>query len=163
MSLRARDMIHAALAVAVVVSALAVAWQGRRAEPLGADLSPEGERARPTVYVLFQAADCDSRLSFVDVLRRPSLSRLDVAGVVLGSAAELDRATVALRRAGTKLRLRLGRRADRESAARLGYRETPFLVVIDGSRRVRLTAPLPRTDRERTTLASALESLASTL
>ena len=130
------------------------------------DLSTElREHGRPNgkyqAFVVFQSADCDARLDFLTIFRRPKLASFSVTGLFVGTREEEEEARdfLSARQPHTSVR-----RIDRGTARALqsiGYRLTPFLILVDADQRVRLAAPLPRTDDEYMQLVTLLEALSA--
>ena len=65
-----------------------------------------------------------------------------------------------LTRLGLDIEVRRAGRRDRLVGRALGYHRTPFLIVLDRERRIRLTSPLPGTPAEHTGLSQGLAAFA---
>lgn len=97
-------------------------------------------------YVFFQPADCSANLEFLRVLARPRFrSTVAVTGMISRSTGAGEKAISARR-----FRDLTGRGVVRSSSQKvdaamvaLGYRTTPFIVVLDLHGQVRFAAQVP--------------------
>lgn len=136
--------VSAPLVVVLCTAGLLVA--NPRPKALGLVLPvPEVETAF-RAYVFFQPIDCSGNLEFMRVFARPKFrSSIGVTGMLSPSIAEDERVD-----AKRRFRDLTGSPAvlssSREVAAALvalGYRTTPFVVVLDEHGQVRLAASVP--------------------
>jgi hypothetical protein len=121
----------------------------------------EDHDARWSAYVIFQAADCESRLDFLALFDRAAIvSRVRARQLVfVGDASDLARIE---RDFGPRAHgLPISLADDRLGAAlgQIGARTTPMLVLLDDSGAVRFVSPGPRTPTEYVGLAHSLSSL----
>lgn len=138
---------RSAAAPAVVLLCTAILLAGTpRSGPLGA-LLPVPPGAQPYhAYVFFQPADCATNLEFLRIFARPRFrSTVSVTGMLSGSTS--TEATVNATHRFTDL---TGRgsvlspsRKTAGALVALGYRTTPFVIILDPSGRVRLASAVP--------------------
>lgn len=154
----------AAATVVVIACTALLRFQSTPRLPRPGELEGGGPPKPYLALVVAQPADCESGTRYLGALNAPALrARIGVGALVVGRAAELDRA-------GEVLRDRFGavpvRRATRRQLAALraaGMRATPFVAVLDRGGTLVLAASAPRdaagADRLRRLLALvALES-----
>lgn len=125
---------------------------------------PAPESTTPfRAYIFFQPMDCSGNLEFLRVFARPKFrSSIAVTGMLSpGTAA--DQKAEAIRRFGDLTGSRAVLSSSREVAAALvalGYRTTPFVVVLDGQGHVRLATPVPQSFEASRNLDRQLADLA---
>jgi hypothetical protein len=130
----------------VLLCTAAVLTTSSKPQALGEVLPPLSGPSPFRAYVFFQPADCASNLEFLRILARPKFqSTVAVAGMLTG--ADDDRVKDhATRRfsdlTGRDVVLSPTRKVAAALAA-LGYRTTPFLVVLDVHGQVRFAASVP--------------------
>lgn len=93
-------------------------------------------------YVVFQAEDCSSNLAFTRVFGRPALRGVALVGVLAGAATE-DVGSAFGQTAGRGTVVPVTRRSGRALSV-LGFRQTPFLVLVDSTNAVRYAAAAPQ-------------------
>ena len=130
----------------VVLCTLMLLVGGARYRPI-ASLLPEPSGRQPyRAYVFFQPADCAGNLEFLRILARPKFrSTVAVIGILSGSTSAGEAAGAA-----QKFRDLTGRatvlpspRKATSALTALGYRKTPFVIVLDPSGQVRLASAVP--------------------
>lgn len=155
-SLRATASVVSLVMIAAILTAASVP-AGFGTQPFAAAGVPAGADTSKLyhAYVVMQAGDCTSNLEFLQIFDRPELrERFGVSGLVVESSVDEARALLAER----QIRLPVKRmRSSLASQSRLlGYRKTPFIVVINKGGVVRYTAPAPPDPIAQTRLAEML-------
>lgn len=134
----------APLVVALCTGVLVLAQSTPKA--LASVLPPPESAAHFRAYIFFQPVDCSGNLEFLRVLARPKFrSSVAVIGMLApGTAAE--EAADATRRfhqlTGSNAVLASSREVD-AALIPLGYRQTPFVVVVDANGQVRFATSVP--------------------
>lgn len=114
-----------------------------------------------SVVAVFQARDCDSNLQVLQLFRRPELRRgFRAYAVLLPTGAEDGAAMVRFREQFPEVPIRIGTSAELRSLTPLGYRQTPYFVVLDREARVRFGAPSPPDPESYLRLARTLGAVA---
>lgn len=97
-------------------------------------------------YVFFQPADCSANLEFLRVLARPRFRHTMAVTGIITQTTDADEKAISARR----FRNLVGRgtvdfssRKVNAAMVALGYRETPFIVVLDLHGQVRFGAEVP--------------------
>ena len=157
------EHVGTALAVVVVVVCTAtVLIQRTRDIPLGRLLNADkAGRSQWSAYVVFQAADCDSRLDFLALFDRAEIAARVIPRrlLLLGNATEHRQA---IRQLGSRAHGLPIARADqrlRIALERLGANGTPIVVLLDQAGAVRFLSPAPQTPPEYVALAHTLTAL----
>lgn len=157
------EHVGTALAVVVVVACTAtILIQRTRDIPLSRLLNADNAaRSQWSAYVVFQAADCDSRLDFLALFDRAEIAARVMPRhlLLLGSATEHRQA---IRELGSRAHGLPIARADqrlRIALERLGANATPIVVLLDQAGAVRFLSPAPQTPPEYVALAHTLTAL----
>jgi hypothetical protein len=132
--------------VVVLACTILLLFKATRTESLG-HLLGDGDTHNATMYqsyVVLQPGDCTSNLEFLHLFSRPKIrSQVRIGAVVVGDGQAVKRAKEALARQGFDLPVQpLSNRIAR-ALTPLGYSETPFLIVLDTARRVRVATTAP--------------------
>ena len=118
----------------------------------GADLI-----ARETVVL--GPGDCESGLGFIHLAsQRRFRNMLSVTGILVGSPADTRIAQQRLRARGYAIPLH-ARSSGPRAAEPIGYRSTPYLLLLDESGRVRFAADVPVHGREMRAIEQAIRSI----
>jgi hypothetical protein len=108
---------------------------------------------RPLVaYLLTRVEDCESHRELLQRLERPSVARTTRNGgaLLIGSARQARKAAAAVARESPTIPVRRASMLERRLLWRLGYRETPVLLVLNASNgSVRFSELAPVTMRDR--------------
>ncbi len=120
---------------------------------------------RPLVaYLLVRAGDCESHHELLQQLERPSIARTTENGgaLLIGSSASVRKAQAAIAREMPLIRARQASMLERRLLWRLGFRQTPVLLVLNASTgSVRFSARAPLTIRDRVGLLRTLSAVTS--
>ena len=120
---------------------------------------------RPLIaYLLVRAGDCESHHELLQQLERPSIARTTENGgaLLIGKAASVRRAREVLGREMPSIRARQASMLERRFLWRLGFRQTPVLLVLNASTgAVRFSARAPLTIRDRVRLLRMLSAVAA--
>lgn len=170
---RASNLVRAhfsALALAVVIlCTLAVFAASPRPRSVGEALAPPTvlERKPLAAYVVLHPKDCSSNLDFLRVFGRPKFrSTISITALVNGPVTETGRAnaTRQLRElTGSNNNLRPLSSEAANALSALGYRATPFVVVVDSNHQVRFATSVPNTFEALQSLERLLVELARTV
>lgn len=124
-----------------------------------------GSDGRPLVaYLLVRASDCESHHELLLQLERPSIARTTKNGgaLLIGGPASVRAAQAAIAREMPSIRARRASMLERRLLWRLGFRQTPMLLVLDASTgAVRFSARAPLTIRDRVRLIRTLSAVTS--
>jgi hypothetical protein len=118
-----------------------------RALAAAPDSAPEALRA----LVVFQVRDCETPRPWLRVFDEPGIrDHVVVSGVVVGRDAELGEAARRMEAVYRRIPMRLAGRPGARVLWHLGYRTTPYIVLLDAEGRVRFAsaAPADPTDAE---------------
>lgn len=124
-------------------------------------VEPASTSSRVQAAILLQPSDCTGNLRIVHLLHRSKVrERLHLAVIWFIGAPSDTSAIRSLMPAWTHgVPLVQAPRAVISEMARLGHRETPALIVLDGDGGVRFTATSPRSVREFAGLQRIIEGL----
>jgi hypothetical protein len=157
------EHVGTALAVLVVVACtVIILTQRARDVPLNrllnADKTVSGQLS---AYVVFQAADCDTRLDFLALFDRAEIAARVTPRLLLllGDATEHREAIRQLGPRAHGLPIARADRRLRNALEHLGASGTPIVVVLDQVGAVRFLSPGPRTPPEYIALAHTLTAL----
>jgi hypothetical protein len=118
---------------------------------------------RPLVaYLLVRAGDCESHHELLQLLERPSIARTTENGgaLLIGNSASVRKARQVLGREMPSIRARQASMLERRLLWRLGFRQTPVLLVLNASTgAVRFSARAPLTIRDRVRLLRTLSAV----
>ena len=134
-----------------------------RAQPRElAALMPRLERAEARLFravVVLQTKDCDGRIDFMHAFSRPALKdAFSTGALVIGGPADATAAAQSLRARGLGIPVSAVRQ-DQHPGRFLGYRQTPYLLVLDRQDRLRLAVPGPSSTLELLALEREAEGL----
>jgi hypothetical protein len=157
------EYVGTALAVVVVVACtMTILRQRTRDVPLSRLLNADNAvSSQWSAYVVFRAADCDSRLDFLALFDRAEIAARVTPRhlLLLGSATEHIQT---IRQLGARAHgLPIDREGQRLRIAleRLGANGTPIVVLLDQAGAVRFLSPAPQTPPEYVALAHTLTAL----
>jgi hypothetical protein len=114
---------------------------------LGAVLPKPAQGAPFRAYVFFQPVDCSGNLEFLRILARPKFRAAIAVTGMLAPGTRVDEEADAKRRFGALTGGGVVIPSSRQVAAALvplGYRTTPFVVVLDREGQVRLATSVPQ-------------------
>jgi hypothetical protein len=118
---------------------------------------------RPLVaYLLVRAEDCESHRELLQQLERPSVSRTTRNGgaLLVGSPSAARNAAASFAREMPAIPVRRTSALERRLLWRMGYRQTPVLLVLNvSSGSVRFSARAPLTMRDRLRLLRLLSAV----
>ncbi len=120
---------------------------------------------RPLVaYLLVRASDCESHHELLQQLERPSIARTTENGgaLLIGNSASVRKAKATIAREMPSIRARQASLLERRLLWRLGFGQTPILLVLNASTgSVRFSALAPLTIRDRVRLLRTLPAVTS--
>ncbi|HUF29994.1 MAG TPA: hypothetical protein VMM77_04950 [Gemmatimonadaceae bacterium] len=118
---------------------------------------------RPLVaYLLVRADDCESHHELLQQLQRPSIARTTENGgaLLIGTSVAARKAAATLTREMPSVRARRASMLERRLLWRLGFRQTPVLLLLNASTgSVRFSARAPLTIRDRVRLLRMLSTV----
>jgi hypothetical protein len=115
------------------------------------------------VLLVFQVRDCESPRPWLRVFDEPGIrERVAVSGVVLGGGVKEGEAAERIEAVYRRIPLRAAGRAGARTLWWLGYRSTPYVIILDSDGRVRLATPAPMSDEQADQLRRAIRHLIAT-
>lgn len=130
-------------------------WDIRRELPP----ADAGARTPYRLVVVLGPGDCEGGLAFIHLASRQRFrNTLSVTGVLVGTRAETRVAQQRLRARGFDLPLS-ARPGGLRAAGPIGYRSTPYLLLVDEEGRVRFAADLPSVPAEMREIEQAIRSI----